>query len=378
VSSADPARPKVALAISGHGFGHAVRMAEVAGALLAEGASVVVRTDAPERLFPDGCRRLPSPGWPLDVGVVQAHGLELDIDATRERWTLFASELDARAEVEGGLLRSEQVDLLLGDIPPLGFAAAARAGIPSLGIANFGWDWIYDCWPDFEAIVSKVRTQYALAEGLLRLPLHGSDPDAFPAFRVIDDVPLIGRHAQRSRAAVRCDLGLPADARVVLVSFGGFTARGFDVSALERWHDYSFVLTPPLSLDIEHPPANVLPLPVPPLDYVSLVAACDVVVTKPGYGIVADCLSNRVAMLFTDRGPFREYEVLAEALPRLGHARYISSSELLAGHLGPHLDRLLTVDETTNGWTDEPTSGAQVIARKAIQRCDRLTTEQNG
>ena len=30
-----------------------------------------------------------------------------------------------------------------------------------------------------------------------------------------------------------------------------------------------------------------------PADYVSLLAACDAVVTKPGYGIVADCLANR-------------------------------------------------------------------------------------
>src|SRR5438876_3702981 len=36
-------------------------------------------------LFPPDVERLPSPGWPLDVGVAQHGGLDLDIDETRRR-----------------------------------------------------------------------------------------------------------------------------------------------------------------------------------------------------------------------------------------------------------------------------------------------------
>jgi UDP-N-acetylglucosamine:LPS N-acetylglucosamine transferase len=94
------------------------------------------------------------------------------------------------------------------------------------------------------------------------------------------------------------------------------------------------------------------------------LAACDVVVTKPGYGIVADCLANRVAVLYTDRGPFREYDVLAQALPRLGRAGYIARAELLAGRLGPHLDALL---ESRASWTEQPFDGAQCVARRVLE-----------
>src|SRR5205807_4287799 len=45
--------PIVALAVSGHGFGHAVRCAEVARVLIDEfGVRTLVRTDAPAWLFP--------------------------------------------------------------------------------------------------------------------------------------------------------------------------------------------------------------------------------------------------------------------------------------------------------------------------------------
>ena len=36
--------------------------------------------------------------------------------------------------------------------------------------------------------------------------------------------------------------------------------------------------------------------------YEDLVAAVDVVLTKPGYGIVSECVANDTALLYTSRG----------------------------------------------------------------------------
>ena len=355
----------VALAVSGHGFGHAVRCAGVARALLARGARVLVRTEAPAWLFPKGAEPMRHPGWPIDVGVAQRDGLELDIDETRRRWRAFARDFSVHARAEARLLLDEEIDVLVGDIPPLAFAAASRAGVPSLALGNFAWDWIYSAWPDFDDIVSCVQSGYAQADVLLRLPLHSSEEKAFSAFNPIEDVPLIARRAEQTKHSVRARHGLPDGAPVVLLSFGGFTARGLNLAALGEWSNYVFVVTPPIASGVNASPANVRVLNEMPADYVSLLAACDVVVTKPGYGIVADCLANRVAVLFTDRGPFREYDVLADALPRLGRAHYVPQAELRAGHLGPHLDTLLAL---TTPWTEQRMDGAACVAERVAQR----------
>src|ERR1700730_17693402 len=94
-------QPTVALAVSGHGFGHAVRSAQVARALIDRGARVKIRTDAPQSMFAVQAERLPSPGWPLDIGVAQRDddGLDLDVDETRRRWETFALDFAAHAEV---------------------------------------------------------------------------------------------------------------------------------------------------------------------------------------------------------------------------------------------------------------------------------------
>jgi len=81
------------------------------------------------------------------------------------------------------------------------------------------------------------------------------------------------------------------------------------------------------------------------LRYADLVRAVDVVVTKPGYGIIAECLANDTALLYTSRGHFIEYDVLVAAMPQLLRAGYVGHADLFAGRWQPHLDALLAQPE---------------------------------
>ena len=356
----------VALYVTGHGFGHAVRSAEVARQLLARGARVLLRTEAPRWLFPTGVECLDGAAdGPLDVGVVQRDGLEMDLAETRRRWAEFVDALPRRVAAEAGLLAAAGVDVVVGDVPPLAFAAAAAAGVPGVAVANFGWDWIYTAWPGFEAAVDATRGCYRQASLLLRLPLHAPDPAAFAAFHCVEDVPLVARQPTRSRDQVRATLGLGATDVAVLLSFGGFDAAALDLTALGRWPRYRFLLSPAKGTapDARGLPPNVCVLPQADADYVSLVAACDAVVTKPGYGIVADCLTVKVPVLYTDRGPFREYPVLVQALHALGTAQHAPQEAVRQGALGPYLDDLLA---RPRQFADVPTDGAAVIAERVL------------
>lgn len=363
-------RPTVALYVSGHGFGHAVRSACVASALIARGARVLVRTEAPSWLFPIQAECLPSPGWPVDVGVVQHDSLALDLEETWRRWQSFAAAFVGRARTEAAILQARGVHVVLGDIPPLAFAAAAEAGIPGVAVGNFGWDWIYAPWPGADQARAFVQEGYRQATVLLRLPFSSDDEDAFPAFRAVQDVPLIARRAGHSRAEVRSALGIPLDTRLVLLSFGGFDSTGMNLEALGAWQRYLFLVTPVAEADT--PPSaaqNVRVLPPNQPDYASLVGACDAVVTKPGYGITADAIVQRVPVLYADRGPFREYPVLVKALLAHGHARHIPQEDVRAGRLGPHLDALLSTPAT---WVPMRTDGADVVAERVLALTPRV------
>ena len=77
------------------------------------------------------------------------------------------------------------------------------------------------------------------------------------------------------------------------------------------------------------------------LRYEDLVAAVDVVVTKPGYGIIAECVANDTAIVYTSRGHFVEYDVLVREMPRWLRCGFISNDDLLAGRWQQALDETL-------------------------------------
>src|SRR4029078_10346380 len=101
------------------------------------------------------------------------------------------------------------------------------------------------------------------------------------------------------------------------------------------------------------------------LRYVDLVAVADVVVTKPGYGIIADCVANDTAMLYTSRGRFVEYDVMVQEMPRFLRCEYIDLDRFLAGRWRDALLRLLDQPAPP----EQPrTDGADVVAELIVER----------
>ena len=95
------------------------------------------------------------------------------------------------------------------------------------------------------------------------------------------------------------------------------------------------------------------------------MAASDVVATKPGYGIVAECIANDTAVLYTSRGHFVEYDVLVEAMPKYLRCGFIDHADLFAGRWRAALDRVTASPPPAER---PPTNGAEIIAEMIDQR----------
>lgn len=342
--------PTVAFYISGHGFGHASRQIEIINALgrRAPQVSIDVRTSAPRWLF-DRTVRVPFRYFEreCDTGIVQIDSLRLDEEATATRARQFYATFAQRTSAEREFLAEESVDLVVSDAPPLACAAAAAARIPSIVISNFTWDWIYGGYADrFAAeapwVVPCIRAAYAQATAAWRLPMHGG----FESCARVTDLPFVARHARADmdRAAVLNTLGLPSGRPIALSSFGGYGVSGFDLSTLDCLEKWTVVVTGRETSPVV--PGGVVFVQESliydrGLHYEDLVAACDVVVTKPGYGIIAECVANDTAMLYTSRGHFLEYDVLVREMPRFLRCHFIGQESLLAGRWLERLDALL-------------------------------------
>jgi L-arabinokinase len=340
--------------ISGHGLGHvsrAIKLIEILGTRRPD-LRVIVRTNAARWPF----QRLQ--GRPIelqpceaDTGVAQIDSLRLDEDETARRAAVFHAAFDRRVADEAKTLRQVGADLVLGDIPPLAFAAAHEAGIRSIAIANFTWDWIYADYPRFEhlapGVVADIRRAYACATLALRLPMHGGFESMAAVTR---DIPFIARRSARDPADTRSRLGCDGDRLLALSSFAGHgLALPYD-----RLRDSGLTLLAPE----RGAPAGLV--------YEDLVAAADVVVSKPGYGIVSECIANRTPLVYTDRGRFREYDVMVEELPRVLRSRYLAQDELLAGNWAAAIQAVLEQPEPA----EQPRIDGAEIAAQAILEVD--------
>ena len=342
--------------ISGHGFGHASREVEVINALAAQrpDVRVIVRSAVSPELLRRTLRHPVDlrPGA-CDTGVVQATSVAHDPAATAAQALAFHATLDARAEAEAAALRDDDVSVIVGDIPPLAFDVAAQLGVPSVAIANFTWDWIYEDYPALVGagwLLPRLRAAYARATLALKPPLS-SGFEVFPAVR---DIPLIARRPTRGRTETRAYFGVPADRPAVLLSFGGYGLPDLDVHTVDCLEQWTVITTDRVTPDTTGPsPGRTSPLPpaIVRIDeaqleparfrYEDLVAAVDVVMTKPGFGIIGECLAAGTPMLYTSRGMFREYDVLVSAFPRYLRSRFLPPDDLFGGRWRTALEALL-------------------------------------
>jgi L-arabinokinase len=340
----------VAFCISGHGFGHASRQVEVINALgaLCPAVPIAVYTVASRWLL-DRTIRVPVTLHAIacDTGGVQHDSLELDIPATLAAADAFEREADARADDLAARLRAASTRVVVCDVPAMPCTAAERAGAPAVALSNFTWDWIYDDFtvdhPGYDDLPARVQAHYARAHAGWRLPMGGG----FDGFRTVLDMPWIARRSTRDPRDTRRLLGLADDTRpLVLLSFGGYGVSGWRLMH-HAAAPYRLVIAGGASHEPTALPSDALQiarddLQARGLRYEDLVAACDVVVSKPGYGIVSECVANGTALLYTDRGRFREYDVMVAEMPELLRTRFITQQTLASARWDDDIAELLS------------------------------------
>ena len=181
---------------------------------------------------------------------------------------------------------------------------------------------------------------------------------------------------------------LPTDKPLVLASFGGYGLPGLDTDQLAKVKKYTVINTANVPLGRvrgkEAPTAyrrgsfinvNEEAMYDSGVRYEDLVGAAEAVVTKPGYGIVSECIANDTAMLYTARGHFPEYDIIVDEMPKHIRAAYISHDDLFAGKWESHLDKLLAQPKPKK---KVETNGADVAAEILLKALDKPPKKPRG
>jgi L-arabinokinase len=339
--------------VSGHGYGHATRMAEVIRAG-ARHWGAVVRTEAPARLFP-GARVEHAV---IDSAVAETPDtLRIDGRRTLDNWIEFARRREAIVRREAEHVRDSGARLIVADMPFLAGEIAAAAEVPCVAIGNFTWSWILA--PHFahdaqgREVLRVIDAGYARMQEYWRLPF--SHPEDRATFRCVIDTPLV---APEIRMARRID-----GRRTVLVGFrGSVPAEAFRRAAREL--PDTLFLTFDADLASAAPNTRLVQV-TPEQSFPDLAAGSDLILAKLGYGLLANCVAGRHRLLYAPREGFREDEITSVEAARYTALRAIPREDFESGNWRPHIDRLLA-DPMPEGRM--PHDGAAVCAGRISAR----------
>jgi UDP:flavonoid glycosyltransferase YjiC (YdhE family) len=337
---------RIAYFITPHGFGHAARSSAIMDAV-SETVPLVsfdIFTTAPEWFFADSLSgQFEYHEFVTDIGLVQKTPFLHDLKETIEALDRFIPFDSALISETADFLKQRTCQLVVCDISPIGISIAKEAGIPSVLIENFTWDWIYEDFIQADARISRYaeffRKIYQAADYHIQ-----ASPVCNPQSVDMTTDP-ISRNVRRSSVGIREKLGIPQEKKIVLLTTGGVREKYRFLENLTAEPEICFVI--PGGSESPEQQDNLILLPYRSgFNHAELVNAADAVVGKAGYSTIAEVYQAGVPFGYVPRSNFRETDKLVAFVEKEMTGLCIGDEEFKAGKWLSKVSQLLSFPKT--------------------------------
>ena len=324
--------------ISAHGYGHIAQTAPVLNLLAQQlpGLRITVRSHVSSEYLR---QRIQAPfehiQVALDFGMVMQDAIRVDVQSSLVAYREYHRDWQEKVEGAAEQMSTLRPDLLLANVPYLSLAAAQAAGITSIAMCCLNWADIYHHYAqdddEASAIHRQMLTSYSSAKEFLKLS-PSMPMDDLTNTRELACVAQLGTPHRR---LIRELCGVDEQERLVVVAMGGIDYR----LPMESWPVISgrHWLVPG-SWGLQR--GDVTPIESLGMDFRDILASCDAILTKPGYGTFAEAACAGIPVLYVPRSDWPEVPWLVEWLHLNGVALQVESENLHTGVLDEHLEKL--------------------------------------
>lgn len=329
---------KILCAISHHGLGHLAQAAPILNAMQQ------ARPDL-EWLIWSGLTRETLGGRlhihfshrhePADVGLSMQDAVRVDAAASRLDYLEFHQDWNGRVTREARWLGEQRIDGVISNAAYLPLAAASRAGMAGVGFCSLNWWDIAHHYlggtPDMAAVFTHMREAYQNAHTFLRLT-PGLPMSWLTSMEVAAPVASIGCSR---RTALDARLRLAPTRKLVMLGFGGVAYQNPGPLPFLEGILWLIPDTWPTEGRDDLIRFSHAQMPFP-----DLLASCDALVTKVGYGSFVEAAGLGLPVLYLDRPDWPETPWLAPWLTQHTRAAAISEQTLFSAAVGEELSRL--------------------------------------
>ncbi|MBI5329913.1 MAG: hypothetical protein HZB71_04800 [Betaproteobacteria bacterium] len=348
-------------AISHHGLGHLAQAAPILNALHARRPEIewviwsgLAREALARRVHAPFVHRREA----ADEGLVMRDAIRVNVPASLDALRAFHAGWSDRVGREAAWLAQERIDAVLSDVAYLPLAAARRAGVAAVAFSSLNWFDIAAAYlgpePGVDALLDEVREAYQTAPFLRLTP-------AMPMswLRESECLPPVAMTGCDRRTELLARLSLDANVCLAVIGFGGigYAGRG-ELPAIAGvvW------LAPPDWRGRGERP-DLFGFDQTGLEFIDLLASCDVLITKTGYGSYVEAAANGVAVLHVERPDWPETPFLSAWLETAARALSVREEELFSPTLAARLEALRALPARTPVRAD----GAEAAASRILE-----------
>lgn len=304
--------PNVVASISAHGFGHMAISAPVLERLaeLAPDCAVTVSSSIPEAALRRRIRRpFDLVSDPADFGLRMNRDLSVDVASTVADYAGLHRSWEAEVERRSEWLLRSGSSLVLSNVSYLNIAAADRAGVPAIALSPLNWADLYRYFAPDEPATRVVFEQMVDAYNRCRAFLAPEPCMPMPGFDNVEVIPPVVQIGRGKRDVINRIFGLDDSTRLLLLALGGQEAQ-IDIDDLPVIDGIRWLAEERWALERD----DILPLDRTELLFPDLLASCDLLVAKPGYGAFAEAACLGKPLVYMRRPDWPEESYLIEWL----------------------------------------------------------------
>ena len=293
----------IALYISSHGFGHMTRCLGIMENILktSDYNLYIVcnkkQNDFARIYLAKYKDRIIYKDLVTDIGLVnKKNSLEVDKFLLQKELLEFTSSWEIVVNEECDFLKNLNIKCIVSDISPIGILVGNKLQLPVVLITNFTWVGQYEYIGIDESIIDKYRQAYSYVTKFIKydlcLPISNVNcEEVYEVGFTCRDIDLekVEKIKQQYGKSIMVTCGKSANLNTINIkSFKGtiFTTSGIDITCEEN--------------------CNVVNLPIDILDTQNYIAASDMVITKAGWGTIAEAVLGHTNLVLIERPSAKE------------------------------------------------------------------------
>jgi hypothetical protein len=201
-------------------------------------------------------------------------------------------------------------------------------------------------------VIEQIQHAYSLANLMIR----AAPSIAMAAFHRTVEVGPIAARLTPDREGLRQAIGASPDERLVAIAFGGIPITSLPWDRIEAMTGYRFIVPGPV------PPRTqrIVSSDGLPLSFRTIMASCDMLLTKPGYGTIVEAVATGIPVIYVRRYNFVDEEILVSYLHGYGRGLELSVEDFLQGRWETTMEAAMVIP--TPEASPPPTTGAAEAA----------------